>query len=57
MPASKNSVWEGSLGAGTYYIRVTGQCGATGRYELTVELANMECPPTAENPFGYYCDD
>ena len=57
MPASRNFIWEGSLDVGTYYIRVTGQNGATGRYELTVELANMECPPTPEDPLGYYCDD
>ena len=49
MPASKNFLWEGNLGKGTYYIRVTGENGATGDYELTVELGNQDCPT-------YYCD-
>ena len=56
MAASRNFLWEGSLGEGTYYIRVTGQHGATGPYDLTVELANAQCPPTPEDPFGYYCN-
>ena len=55
MPASSNFIWSGSLDVGTYYIRVTGQNGATGPYELAVELTNMACPPTPEDPFGYYC--
>ena len=50
MPASRNFLWEGSLGEGTYYIRVTGENGATGAYELTVELGNQVCPTY------YYCD-
>ena len=52
MSASKNFLWVGSLGVGTYYIRVTGATGATGAtgdYELTVELKNQDCP-------DYYCD-
>ena len=57
MPASKNFIWEGSLDAGTYYIRVTGPNGVTGPYELTVETENMQCPSTETDPFGYYCDD
>jgi len=57
MPSSKNFIWEGSLDVGTYYIRVTGYGGATGAYELTVELTNMDCPPQPEDPHGYYCDD
>ena len=49
MPASLNFLWEGSLAAGTYFIRVTGQRGATGAFRLTVELNNQDCP-------DYYCD-
>ncbi len=55
MAASNNFLWEGSLSTGTYYIRVTGENGSTGPYELTVELANAQCPPTPDDPFGYYC--
>ena len=50
MPASKNFLWEGSLHQGSYYIRVTGESGATGAYVLAVELGNQDCPT-------YYCDD
>lgn len=50
MPASKNFLWEGSLDAGSYYIRVTGEGGATGAYGLVVELGNQDCPT-------YYCDE
>ncbi len=57
MPASKDFLWEGSLDAGTWYIRVTGQNGATGPYELAVETTNMQCPPKPGDPFGYYCLD
>ena len=57
MEASKNFIWEGSLDEGTYYIRVTGQSGATGPYELAVEIVDMMCPPNDTDPFGYYCDD
>ena len=52
MPPSKNFIWEGSLDVGTYYIRVAGQGGATGPYELAVELAHMSCPPRTEDQFG-----
>lgn len=40
MEASPNFVWEGKLklDPGTYYIRVTGEDGAVGDYELAVEL-------------------
>ena len=55
MEASKNFIWEGSLDAGTYYIRITGQDNATGPYDLTVELHDAECPGTETDPFGYYC--
>ena len=44
MPASRNFLWEGSLDVGTYFIRVTGQRGATGPFQLTVELNNQDCP-------------
>lgn len=68
MEASKNFIWEGKLAGkddrrvnphskGTYYIRVTGENGATGPYQLTVETVNISCPPTPEDPFGYMCDD
>ena len=60
MEASKNFIWEGSLDAGTYYIRVTGQNDAndaTGPYVLTVELTNEPCPSSENDPHGYYCDD
>ena len=49
MPPSRNFLWEGSLDAGTWYIRVTGADDATGDYRLTVELSNQDCPT-------YYCD-
>ena len=57
MAASKNFIWEGSLDVGIYYIRVTGQDGATGPYALGIETVNMDCPPTDTDPSGYYCDD
>ena len=57
MAASKNFMWEGKLATGTYHIRVAGQNGSTGSYALAVETANMSCPATPDNPFGYYCDD
>jgi len=51
MPPSGNFVWEGSLPGPaadaefrTYYIRVTGEGGATGNYVLTVELNEGEGP-------------
>ena len=44
MPASRNFLWEGSLDAGIYYIRVTGGNGATGAYRLGVESNNEDCP-------------
>lgn len=49
MPASRNFLWEGSLDVGTYFIRVTGERGATGTFQLAVELNNQDCP-------DYYCD-
>ena len=67
MEASKNFIWEGKLGCGmspmqtcdtiSYYIRVTGEDGATGPYGLGVETLNISCPATVDNPDGYYCDD
>ena len=67
MEASKNFIWEGKLGCGmismqtcdtiSYYIRVTGEDGATGPYSLGVETLNISCPATVDNPHGYYCDD
>ena len=57
MAPSQNFIWEGKLATGTHYIRVTGPGGATGRYTLTVETADINCPVTADNPMGYYCDD
>ena len=57
MAASKNFIWAGSLDAGTYYIRVSGQNDATGPYQLAIEVVDMQCPPTATDPYGYYCDN
>jgi hypothetical protein len=57
MAASTNFIWEGKLATGVYFIRVTGESGATGAYQLTVEVANISCPVTAEDPHGYYCED
>ena len=57
MAASKNFIWAGSLDVGIYYIRVASHNDATGPYELTVEVVNMQCPPTETDPFGYYCND
>lgn len=50
MPASRNFLWEGSLDAGTYFIGVTGERGATGAFRLTVEIGDEDCPV-------YYCDE
>lgn len=44
MASSHNFLWEGSLDAGTYFIRVTGENSATGAYELIVETNNRDCP-------------
>ena len=57
MSASHNFIWEGKLATGVYFIRVTGESGATGVYELGVEISNIDCPPTEEDPDGYYCPD
>ena len=44
MASSRNFLWEGSLDEGTYFIRVTGEQGATGAFRLTVETNNRDCP-------------
>ena len=54
MAPSGNFIWEGKLAEGVYYIRVTGQNGSTGPYDLTVETNNMIrslselCPANSE---------
>lgn len=57
MAASTNFIWEGKLAAGVYFIRVAGERGATGAYQLGVEISNIGCPSTEEDPDGYYCPD
>ena len=57
MAASTNFIWEGKLDTGVYFIRVTGENGATGAYRLTVEISNISCPRTDDDPDGYYCED
>ena len=57
MAASSNFIWEGKLDTGVYFIRVTGENGATGAYQLGIELANIACPSTPEDPHSYYCPD
>ena len=57
MAASRNFIWEGKLASGVYFIRVTGEGGATGAYRLGVEIANITCPVTLEDPHGYMCPD
>ena len=49
MPPSGNFLWEGKLGTGTFFIRVTGERGATGAYQLIVELN--------QGPGPVYSDD
>ena len=49
MPSSGNFLWEGKLDTGTFFIRVTGERGATGAYQLMVELN--------QGPGPVYSDD